>query len=70
MGPVKRYFRTMPARRKSSETKDSSANLGFEAKLWLAADKRQNRVRTTESGALMDGESTDTAKDALNLILT
>ncbi len=27
----------MPARRKSPETKDSSANLGFEAKLWLAA---------------------------------
>ncbi len=31
MGPVKRYFRTMPARRESPETKDSSANLGFKA---------------------------------------
>ena len=28
-----------PASKKSSTTKDSSANLGFEAKLWLSADK-------------------------------
>jgi len=27
------------ARTKSNGSKDSSANLGFEAKLWLAADK-------------------------------
>jgi type I restriction enzyme M protein len=38
----------MPARRKSSETKDSSANLGFEAKLWLAADKLRNNMDAAE----------------------
>ena len=34
----------MPARKKTSSPKDSSANLGFEAKLWLAADKLRNNM--------------------------
>ena len=33
----------MPARTKSA-SKDSTANLGFEAKLWLAADKLRNNM--------------------------
>ncbi len=37
------------ARRKSNGTKpDSSANLGFEAKLWLAADKLRNNMDAAE----------------------
>ncbi len=35
----------MPARCKSSETKDSSANLGYNTELWLAADKLRLAVR-------------------------
>ena len=38
----------MPAKRKSATTKDSSANLGFEAKLWLAADKLRNNMDAAE----------------------
>jgi hypothetical protein len=37
----------MPAKRKAA-TKDSSANLGFEAKLWLAADKLRNNMDAAE----------------------
>jgi hypothetical protein len=37
----------MAARTKPTNAKDSTANLGFEAKLWLAADGR-NAVETTE----------------------
>jgi len=37
----------MPAKPKSSP-KDSSANLGFEAKLWLAADKLRNNMDAAE----------------------
>src|SRR5678815_5682972 len=33
---------------KSNGTKDSSANLGFEAKLWLAADKLRNNMDAAE----------------------
>jgi len=36
-------FQKMPARSKSS-SKDSTANRGFEAKLWLAADKLRNNM--------------------------
>ncbi|QVL48396.1 MAG: hypothetical protein KFB96_22780 [Thiocapsa sp.] len=37
------------ARRKSNGSKsDSSANLGFEAKLWLAADKLRNNMDAAE----------------------
>ena len=32
------------ARAKSCQSKDSTANLGFEAKLWLAADKLRNNM--------------------------
>jgi type I restriction enzyme M protein len=32
----------MPAKRKTSSPKDSSANLDCEVKLWLAADKLRN----------------------------
>lgn len=35
-----------PAKAKSSSAKDSTANLGFEAKLWLAAD---NAMRDSAS---------------------
>ena len=39
----------MPAKRKASKTaKNSSANLGFEAKLWLAADKLRNNMDAAE----------------------
>jgi type I restriction enzyme M protein len=39
----------MPAKRKASNTaKNSSANLGFEAKLWLAADKLRNNMDAAE----------------------
>jgi len=37
----------MPARRKSSTT-DTAAHLGFEAKLWLAADKLRNNMDAAE----------------------
>ncbi len=37
----------MPPRRKAS-AKDSTANLGFEAKLWLAADKLRNNMDAAE----------------------
>jgi type I restriction enzyme M protein len=32
----------------SSSDKSSSANLGFEAKLWLAADKLRNNIDAAE----------------------
>jgi type I restriction enzyme M protein len=38
----------MPAKRKATVTKDSSANLGFEAKLWLTADKLRNNMDAAE----------------------
>ncbi len=41
----------MPARkfaRKTAKKKDSSANLGFEAKLWLTADKLRNNMDAAE----------------------
>jgi type I restriction enzyme M protein len=37
----------MPAKRKDT-SKDSTANLGFEAKLWLAADKLRNNMDAAE----------------------
>ncbi len=36
------------ARTKTSAPKDSSAHLGFEAKLWLAADKLRNNMDAAE----------------------
>ena len=36
------------ARAKSCQSKDSTANLGFEAKLWLAADKLRNNMDAAE----------------------
>jgi type I restriction enzyme M protein len=38
----------MAARKSSSTKKDSSANLGFEAKMWLAADKLRNNMDAAE----------------------
>jgi type I restriction enzyme M protein len=38
----------MPKRASSTNTKDSAANLGFEAKLWLAADKLRNNMDAAE----------------------
>lgn len=38
----------MPARKKTSSPKDSTAQLGFEAKLWLAADKLRNNMDAAE----------------------
>jgi type I restriction enzyme M protein len=38
----------MAKKAKSSSTKDTSANLGFEAKLWLAADKLRNNMDAAE----------------------
>ena len=37
----------MPRQAKTSK-KDSSAHLGFDAKLWLAADKRRNNMDAAE----------------------
>ena len=37
-----------PKKSSSSSSKDSSANLGFEAKLWLAADKLRNNMDAAE----------------------
>jgi hypothetical protein len=36
------------ARPKSNRTKDSSANIGIEAKLWLAADKLRDNIDAAE----------------------
>jgi len=36
------------ARQTSNGSKDSSANLGFEAKLWLSADKLRNNMDAAE----------------------
>ena len=33
---------------KESKTRDSTANLGFEAKLWLTADKLRNNMDAAE----------------------
>ena len=38
----------MPAKSKAAAPKDSSANLGFEAKLWLTADKLRNNMDAAE----------------------
>ena len=38
----------MPARKKAPSPKDSTANLGFEAKLWLTADKLRNNMDAAE----------------------
>ncbi len=41
----------MPARSKSAssaKSKDSTAHLGFEAKLWLTADKLRNNMGAAE----------------------
>jgi type I restriction enzyme M protein len=38
----------MAAKKSASAKKDSSANLGFEAKLWLAADKLRNNMDAAE----------------------
>ena len=38
----------MPAKQKNSTAKDSSATLGFEAKLWLTADKLRNNMDAAE----------------------
>jgi hypothetical protein len=38
----------MPARPPKTGSKDSTAHLGFEAKLWLAADKLRNNMDAAE----------------------
>ena len=38
----------MPATRKTRSPKDSTANLGFEQKLWLTADKLRNNMDAAE----------------------
>ena len=38
----------MPAKSKAAAPKDSSANLGFEAKLWLTADNLRNNMDAAE----------------------
>ena len=40
----------MAKKAKSTNTKDSSANLGFEAKLWLAADKLRSGKKVGGKG--------------------
>lgn len=39
---------SMPALRKSTPAKDSKATIGFEAKLWFAADKLPNNMDAAE----------------------
>jgi type I restriction enzyme M protein len=46
--PPPRTSPDMPAKRKAASPKDSTANLGFEAKLWLAADKLRNNMDAAE----------------------
>ncbi len=36
------------AKKKAPDSKNSSANIGFEAKLWLAADKLRNNMDAAE----------------------
>ncbi len=36
------------AKKKASDSKNGSANIGFEAKLWLAADKLRNNMDAAE----------------------
>jgi len=36
------------AKKKASESKNSTASIGFEAKLWLAADKLRNNMDAAE----------------------
>ena len=38
----------VPAKTKTSSLKDSTATIGFEAKLWLAADKLRNNMDAAE----------------------
>ena len=42
--PPASRFAFMPVKSKAAAPKDSSANLGFEAKLWLTADKLRNSM--------------------------
>lgn len=60
----------MPARRKSEpndKNKDSSANLGFEAKFWLLADKLQNNMDAAEpSGARLPKGSPEDERGGAN----
>ncbi len=55
------------ARKASSKPADSTANLGFEAKLWLAADKLRNNMDAAEpSGARQTVHSTARRGSAAN----
>ena len=42
------HFPFMARSRTSNSHKDSSASLGFETKLWLAADKLRNNMEAAE----------------------
>lgn len=45
----------MPARKKVSKTaKNTSANLGFEANLWLAADKLRNNMDAADWNEMIE----------------
>ncbi len=45
------------AKAKSAKTNDTSANLGFEAKLWLAADKLRNNGALNKSYVCVECEN-------------
>ncbi len=50
----------MPAKTKAASPKDqSSATIGFEAKLWLAADKLRNNMDAAEYKHVVCGIETD-----------
>lgn len=46
------------ARKSSSKSDSSTANLGFEAKLWLTADKLRNNMDAAEYKHVVFGFST------------
>ena len=48
VGPVAISYPLMPAKRNTQPTDASSSTIGFEAKLWLAADKLRNNMDAAE----------------------
>jgi hypothetical protein len=49
----------MPARKKSTKTRETTAQLGFEATLWLAADKLRSNMDAAEYKHVVLGELID-----------
>jgi type I restriction-modification system DNA methylase subunit len=58
----------MPARTKSG-SKDSTANIGFEAKLWLAADKLRSNMDASEYKHVVLGRIYDPACGSVGMFV-